>query len=71
MSSFSCQYIDSKEDCCMRLKVDCVPGRPGCVLYGKVEFAVSAKQRIEKKLNDQHNSFKEKYRKNIKDSSKR
>ena len=59
MSSFSCQYIGLQENKCMRLKADCVPGRPGCVLYGKVEFAVPAKQRIEEKLKVEDNSLKE------------
>jgi len=47
MSSFSCQYIDSKESFCLRLKKDCIPGRPGCVLKGRFAFAVPAKNRIE------------------------
>lgn len=49
MSSFSCPYLDSEKDNCIRLKEDCVPGRKGCVLIGKVEFAVSAEERIKKK----------------------
>ena len=30
----------------MRLKTDCVPGRKGCVLVGKAEFAVPAEERV-------------------------
>ena len=47
MSSFSCQYIDSKESYCLRLKKDCVPGRQGCVLKGRFVFAMPAQKRIE------------------------
>ena len=54
MSSFSCQYIDSKESYCIRLKKDCIPGRPGCVLKGRFTFAIPAEKRIaeNKKKND-------------------
>lgn len=45
MSSFSCQYID--KDFCLRLKKDCIPGRPGCILKGRFTFAVPANKRIE------------------------
>lgn len=43
--SFSCPHFDVARDYCRRLKTDCVPGRPGCVLAGCV-FAVPADQRI-------------------------
>ncbi|MGD8778622.1 MAG: hypothetical protein PVH88_06620 [Ignavibacteria bacterium] len=67
MSSFSCQYIDLKDGYCLRLKKECVPGRPGCVLYGKVQFAVPAEQRIKEKSKAEECSIKEKYgRKNRK-----
>lgn len=32
----------------MKLNSDCIPGRPGCVLEGKVKFS----EDIEKKLKD-------------------
>jgi hypothetical protein len=47
MSSFSCQFLDKNETFCVRLKTDCVPGRPGCVLKGRFVFAVPASKRIE------------------------
>lgn len=52
MSSFSCQFID--KDYCLRLKKDCIPGRPGCVLKGRFVFAVPIQKRIEenKKVKD-------------------
>jgi hypothetical protein len=43
--SFSCPHFDIERGYCLRLKTDCVPGRPGCVLSGAV-FAVPAEQRI-------------------------
>jgi hypothetical protein len=50
MSSFSCPHLDFKKDFCIRLKKDCVPGRPGCVLGGsKFQFAVPAEKRIQEK----------------------
>ena len=44
--TFSCKNIDLNTDYCMKLKAECIPGRPGCVLEGRV--AVS--EEIEKKL---------------------
>lgn len=44
--TFSCKNFDFNADNCMKLKTDCIPGRPGCVLEGKVRFS----EDIEKKL---------------------
>lgn len=43
--SFSCPHFAPGDDACLRLKADCVPGRPGCVLDGGV-FAVPVEQRL-------------------------
>ncbi len=43
--SFSCPHFDPEQDYCRRLKTDCVPGRPGCVLDGSV-FATPVEQRL-------------------------
>ena len=37
MSGWSCPHQDG--ELCVRLKCECRPGRPGCVLKGKVVFA--------------------------------
>lgn len=63
MSSFSCQFLDKNETFCVRLKTDCVPGRPGCVLKGRFVFAVPANKRIEeinkaKSASDKKANFK-------------
>ncbi len=47
--SFFCPHFDAATDQCMRLKCECIPGRPGCVLRGKVTFAVPAEERIAKR----------------------
>lgn len=44
MSSFSCPHI--VQYACSRLKTECVPGRAGCVLRGKVLFLVPAEERV-------------------------
>ena len=44
--SFSCPHFCPDEDHCLRLKTDCVPGRPGCVLGHKNVFAVPVEERI-------------------------
>jgi hypothetical protein len=49
MSSFSCPNFEMQRDYCMKLKTDCVPGRPGCVLARNSVFAVPAEVRIREK----------------------
>jgi len=44
--SFFCPHFEMEGDRCAKLKVECVPGRPGCVLRGKVEFLVPAEDRL-------------------------
>lgn len=44
MSSFSCPHI--LQYGCARLRTDCVPGRVGCVLRGKVHFLIPAEERV-------------------------
>jgi hypothetical protein len=46
--TFSCKHFDFNTENCLKLKTDCIPGRPGCVLEGKVTFS----EEIEKKLKD-------------------
>ncbi len=46
MSSFSCPHLESETTHCIKLKVDCVPGRKGCVLNRKFQFAIPAEERI-------------------------
>jgi hypothetical protein len=46
--TFSCKNFDFNAEDCMKLNTDCIPGRPGCVLEGKVKFS----EDIEKKLKD-------------------
>lgn len=47
--SFSCPHFETREDQCLRLKTDCVPGRPGCVIGGDAVFAVPVEVRIRAK----------------------
>jgi hypothetical protein len=44
--TFSCKNFDFNTENCMKLNAECIPGRPGCVLVGKVKFS----EDIEKKL---------------------
>lgn len=44
--SFSCPHFRPDDEYCLRLKTDCVPGRPGCVLGSKVVFATPVEERI-------------------------
>ena len=57
--TFSCKNFDLNTDGCLKLKSDCIPGRPGCVLEGKVSFS----EEIEKKLKDLEEKSKERKKK--------
>jgi hypothetical protein len=46
MSSFSCPHFEMGSEHCLRLRTDCVPGRPGCVLCQNSVFAIPVEQRI-------------------------
>jgi len=46
--TFSCKNFDFNSDNCMKLKSECIPGRPGCVLEGRVVVS----EAIEKKLKE-------------------
>lgn len=58
MSSFSCQFIDSEKSYCIRLKKDCIPGRPGCVLKGRFVFAIPAEKRMNQQSDKNQNDKK-------------
>lgn len=44
--SFSCKNYDYNDDKCLMLKQDCIPGRPGCVLEGRVALSEALMDRI-------------------------
>ncbi|MFZ5774846.1 MAG: hypothetical protein ACOY3Z_05125 [Thermodesulfobacteriota bacterium] len=45
--TFSCKNYDYNDDKCLKLKVPCIPGRPGCVLEGKVKLSEDLQARID------------------------
>lgn len=49
MSSFSCPHYHPSVDKCLQIGDWCVPGRPGCVLYGNSAFAVPWQERLARK----------------------
>ncbi len=44
--TFACTNYDYNTDKCQKLKTDCIPGRPGCVLEGKVKLSEELQKRI-------------------------
>jgi len=44
--SFFCAHLDQPTEQCLKLKVECVPGRRGCVLRGKVTFLEDPDKRV-------------------------
>lgn len=49
MSSFSCPHYHPSLDKCLKIEDVCVPGRPGCVLFGNSAFAVPWQERLARK----------------------
>jgi hypothetical protein len=46
VSSFSCPHLVDREHACRRLRMVCMPGRPGCVLRDNSVFAIPVEQRL-------------------------
>ena len=46
--TFSCKNFDFNSDNCMKLKSECIPGRPGCVLEGRVTFSEEIERKLKK-----------------------
>ena len=44
--TFSCKNFDFNTEDCLKLKTNCIMGRPGCLLEGKVAFS----EEIQKQL---------------------
>ncbi|MBA3003140.1 MAG: hypothetical protein FP813_04720 [Desulfurivibrio sp.] len=44
--SFSCKNYDYNDDKCLMLKQECIPGRPGCVLEGRIALSETLIERI-------------------------
>lgn len=45
--TFSCRNFDFDHQNCIKLKSECIPGRPGCVLAGKVKFSEEITRRLQ------------------------
>lgn len=43
--TFYCKNFDPEHNRCNLLRAECVPGRPGCVLAGKVRFSETIEER--------------------------
>lgn len=44
--TFSCKNYLYETDQCDKLHCDCIPGRPGCVLEGKIKLSEELASRI-------------------------
>jgi len=45
--TFACKHFDHDKGECCRLKTECIPGRPGCVLEGNLVLSEELQARIE------------------------
>ena len=46
--TFYCKNLEINTDQCIKLHSDCIPGRPGCVLEGRVALSDELQARIDK-----------------------
>ncbi len=44
--TFSCPHYDYNAEGCRKLKVECIPGRVGCVLRGKIKVSEDIEKRL-------------------------
>jgi hypothetical protein len=44
--TFYCKNFDCNLSICNKLRSECIPGRPGCVLEGKVKFSEAIEERL-------------------------
>jgi hypothetical protein len=44
--TFYCKNFDCNLNSCAMLRAECIPGRPGCVLAGKVKFSETIEERL-------------------------
>ncbi len=44
--TFSCPKYDYNAEGCRKLKVECIPGRVGCVLRGKIKVSEDIEKRL-------------------------
>ncbi|MDD5759400.1 MAG: hypothetical protein PHI06_09990 [Desulfobulbaceae bacterium] len=49
--TFHCKNFDINADRCNKLKGECIPGRRGCVLEGKVKLSEELQKKVDA-LND-------------------
>ena len=47
--SFACPHFEPHTDSCLRLRCECVPGRPGCAIAKSTGFAVPWEERLKDK----------------------
>lgn len=45
--TFYCKNFDCNLAICNKLHAECIPGRPGCVLEGKVKFSETIEERLQ------------------------
>ena len=46
--TFYCKNLDMNNDLCMKLNCQCIMGRPGCVLEGRVAVSEELQKKIDK-----------------------
>ena len=44
--TFHCKHYDINKDKCKRLKGECIPGRKGCVLEGRMVLSEELEEKI-------------------------
>ncbi|MEN8140002.1 MAG: hypothetical protein ABFR97_02140 [Thermodesulfobacteriota bacterium] len=56
--TFYCKNLEIKTDQCMKLHSECIMGRPGCVLEGRVALSEELEKKIQR-LEEERQARKE------------
>ncbi|MDH3393171.1 MAG: hypothetical protein OEL66_04140 [Desulfobulbaceae bacterium] len=62
--TFYCKNLEIGTDQCRKLNSECIPGRPGCVLEGRVAISEELQARIDKLEEERAERIKNKQNKN-------
>ncbi len=61
--TFSCRNYDFNQENCKKLHSDCIPGRPGCVLEGRVTLSEALEEKLRALEEERASRLEEKKRK--------
>ena len=55
--SFACPHFTPDPDACLRVRCECIPGRPGCAIAKNTVFATPWEERLQARLEEKQRSL--------------